>query len=603
MAESSLRGLSVSRKRLLDAARGLLLLEHENAARGHRRILRSFPITENNVRSPPLKTPHDFHTALCLQITSAKRRVYLASLYVGPAANPSSSHREFELLTALKMSAAPNVKILLDKNRALRPVSVIQSDDTNIEGKVSTTISSAEACFFALEPKLSDQRKAASADDFQESGVFLLSVLPMWQQFLLRNPYNEVAGVFHLKCYIVDDDIILTGANLSEEYFCDRIDRYLWLTSRNSNDREINTDSIHKVQGDHSMNLVDFYAKLIDVLCGQAEPYTSKMTDEPFQYAPRTSPNELLENLIDVLTVDASTEDRKVHGKDEDNIFGKNSNITHSTDNPITSESDHPVVAYAVPTFQAPTGFLRALHKHVPRDTDIVASLIRTATERTESNTKTFQIRLASAYLNLTDDMIGVFRQGKETVIHLMTAGFASHGFKPNPRKVGNKGKAWIPAVFDALGRQNVEAMRKQNHICSDPDYEGKTNLWYYQREGWTFHAKGIWVTERANTDHLNGNVSVNGTTGSLRIEDATSMCAATHGSGNYGARSAICDMESNLILIFPDVRQEKSQLFLKMFQNDWNSMCEYAGTVESEKNQPLSYTLRILLPLIRPFF
>ena len=36
---------------------------------------------------------------------------------------------------------------------------------------------------------------------------------------------NEVVGVNHLKVYLFDDDVILSGANLSNTYFTNRQDR------------------------------------------------------------------------------------------------------------------------------------------------------------------------------------------------------------------------------------------------------------------------------------------------------------------------------------------------------------------------------------------
>ena len=42
--------------------------------------------------------------------------------------------------------------------------------------------------------------------------------------------WNEVVGVQHMKIYIFDDELILSGANLSNTYFTDRQDRYLMLS-------------------------------------------------------------------------------------------------------------------------------------------------------------------------------------------------------------------------------------------------------------------------------------------------------------------------------------------------------------------------------------
>ena len=36
------------------------------------------------------------------------------------------------------------------------------------------------------------------------------------------NPLREIFGVHHMKYYIFDNDVIITGANLSEDYFTTR---------------------------------------------------------------------------------------------------------------------------------------------------------------------------------------------------------------------------------------------------------------------------------------------------------------------------------------------------------------------------------------------
>ncbi|KAJ2202281.1 CDP-diacylglycerol--glycerol-3-phosphate 3-phosphatidyltransferase, partial [Coemansia sp. RSA 518] len=39
--------------------------------------------------------------------------------------------------------------------------------------------------------------------------------------------YNETFGLQHIKAYIFDDDVIISGANLSRDYFTNRQDRYM----------------------------------------------------------------------------------------------------------------------------------------------------------------------------------------------------------------------------------------------------------------------------------------------------------------------------------------------------------------------------------------
>jgi hypothetical protein len=88
----------------------------------------------------------------------------------------------------------------------------------------------------------------------KNSGVYLFPVKDERISRILPSPLDEVVGVFHIKAYIVDDELILSGANLSEEYFSNRLDRYMLFTNGGA-------------------GLVDFYANLCDILCDYATRY------------------------------------------------------------------------------------------------------------------------------------------------------------------------------------------------------------------------------------------------------------------------------------------------------------------------------------------
>ena len=40
-----------------------------------------------------------------------------------------------------------------------------------------------------------------------------------------ESPLREIFGVHHIKAHVFDDNVLITGANLSEDYFTDRQDR------------------------------------------------------------------------------------------------------------------------------------------------------------------------------------------------------------------------------------------------------------------------------------------------------------------------------------------------------------------------------------------
>jgi hypothetical protein len=103
-------------------------------------------------------TPENFHDLLCDRIRKAKRRVYLASLYIGPAADSVKYDKKVELLDALRDissgrdddndNGGVEIKILLDHNRALRPVPTGNKD-------INTHTTSADACLEALQSSTS----------------------------------------------------------------------------------------------------------------------------------------------------------------------------------------------------------------------------------------------------------------------------------------------------------------------------------------------------------------------------------------------------------------------------------------------------------------
>ncbi len=126
------------------------------------------------------------------------------------------------------------MQVLLDANWALRGVSVTRNREGGGQshGRVGASsavggggggvvvTNSAKAVHSRLRPLLAN-------DDRGRSGVFLFPVNDERLQRILPSPLDEVADVFHMKAYIVDDEMVLSGANLSKEYFDDRLDRYM----------------------------------------------------------------------------------------------------------------------------------------------------------------------------------------------------------------------------------------------------------------------------------------------------------------------------------------------------------------------------------------
>jgi hypothetical protein len=159
--------------------------------------VRCFPLRAHHVGNLSSSTteapsPGDFHSYLCNMIRNAKRRVTLASLYVGIG----TAAQEEEFLNALAdISPAVQVKLLLDENRATRPVS-----QPNSRKKTS----SAEAVHQCLKHR-----------ENSVCGLYLFQALHEPRRSLLPSPLNEIAGVFHIK------------VNTSTRLYCDLYIVYL----------------------------------------------------------------------------------------------------------------------------------------------------------------------------------------------------------------------------------------------------------------------------------------------------------------------------------------------------------------------------------------
>eukprot|EP00894_Picocystis_sp_ML_P004050 jgi/Pico_ML_1/54567/g4899.t1 len=113
-----------------------------------------------------LDGPAAFHEAVVRGVLGAKRRVAVASLYVG-----TESHLEDEVYPDATEGGHGHVRV----------------------------------------------------------GLYHTPAMHGFARRLLPPRYKEVVGVNHVKAFVFDDDVLITGANLSHDYFTARQDRYLHL--------------------------------------------------------------------------------------------------------------------------------------------------------------------------------------------------------------------------------------------------------------------------------------------------------------------------------------------------------------------------------------
>jgi len=251
-------------------------------------------------------------------------------------------------------------------------------------------------------------------------------------------------------------------------------------------------------------------------------------------------------------------------------------------------------VAYATPTFQMPTSFLnRPLQ--FQSDNAATRNLLISSLKRAPSAS----IRLSSAYLNLTPNMLSSLSvYGKNNDVgapYILTAGAMSHGFTSNQNARGIVDRiksSTIPRAFLALVRETARSITRN---------EGKILL--YERAGWTFHAKGIWITRHDKKDDKHHSRPE-------KINNSQSLLATIIGSGNYGARSENLDVESNCIIVFNDDYADEKRngitacAIKEHVAAEWNNMCESSNELMDDVHTTKDNTefMRFVLPLLKQY-
>ena len=159
-----------------------------------------------------LSSPSEFFSTLLELTARSSGNITLSSLYLGTGA------QELQLVAALasrcRDEPALTVDVLLDYYRGTRPVGQQQ-----------------ESSVTALTPLLALNAAApAAASSSPRVRVALFqppSPSRRWLDRVFRGRWRELIGVHHMKYYVFDRTVVVSGANLSASYFTDRMDRYV----------------------------------------------------------------------------------------------------------------------------------------------------------------------------------------------------------------------------------------------------------------------------------------------------------------------------------------------------------------------------------------
>ncbi|XGW02754.1 hypothetical protein V3C99_014631 [Haemonchus contortus] len=417
---------------------------------------RAIPITAENVRI--LESPSDFYQFLLERSRLARRRITLSTLYLGHGS------LEQALVDAINTNLNQNkelqVSILLDCLRGTRDERKGKSSTTLLKG-----IADRALVYLFHTPKLAGLVKR-----------------------ILPERTNEIVGLQHMKLYIFDDTVLVSGANLSDSYFVDRQDRYVVF----EDNKEL-ADFFHNVVtavGECSFLLNSDGSLKLHPAC-PVHPYEGSSHDF----------HAVLKSRVD-------KEVAKLQSKEP------------------SSSSFGDTVLY--PLLQMG---LFGYHEEY--------ELLKKLFSSEDAN---MRITLASGYFNCIDDYEQlIFSRGKYPM-DIVTAAPKANGF------FGAAGlSGYVPSMYS-----------------------------WYCRDGWTFHAKGLWVEEPLRT-------------------------ATLIGSSNFGYRSVHRDLEAQVLLVTSNehlrsqLKDERTRLF------DYASTLD--GTALRRVDHHIPAVVRILSRFVRNFF
>ncbi|KAH8258271.1 hypothetical protein KR038_009077, partial [Drosophila bunnanda] len=357
-----------------------------------------FPLRGEQIQV--IHEPQHFYDTLVQRIARAKRRIVLASLYLGTGQLESAVVQT--LRHSLQAESALRLNVLLDFTRGTR-------------GALNS-----KTMLLPLVRDFGSQVQLSLYHTPDLRGMTKRLAPPRW---------NELLGLQHMKVYLFDDAVIISGANLSNDYFTNRQDRYILIEDK---------------------PLADFYAQFIERV-------------QEFSLAVAPDASEGLHRNWRILPYEGTKEQFIQLAKQRIADFVQETFQRQARAKELNPEAD----TWVFPLMEM--GQIGIHHDSV-------------VTKRLLSNCVAgSRLKLATGYFNLTQEYMDTITHKCLAKCSILMAHPNANGFQ------GAKGPAGgIPAAYTLIAKSFYESLvrRQQNH---------RVNFFEYEKPGWTYHAKGLW--------------------------------------------------------------------------------------------------------------
>ena len=297
------------------------------------------------------------------------------------------------------------------------------------------------------------------------------------------NRINEGWGLQHMKLYGIDDEIIMSGANLSSDYFTNRQDRYHLFSSKDV------TEYFANIQD--AVSSLSFMVKPANSPAGfdmvwPADNAAPSPLEDPRQFVREST--ALLAGLVSPKTAPLTAHDTTPPEKRDTSVY-------------MLSQ------------------FSQLLSPDTSTELPAVTHVLRTLSLPQYANSSwTF----TAGYFNPAPSLTKLLLSTKSHNNTVITASPQANGFYQSPGVSG-----LLPDAYTLLARRFIRAVHQHK-------LDGSISLREWRKgtvgepDGWTYHAKGLWVTLPGSQD------------------PSISMI----GSSNYTKRSYSLDLEANALIV-----------------------------------------------------
>ncbi|KAL1917877.1 uncharacterized protein VTP21DRAFT_3711 [Calcarisporiella thermophila] len=361
----------------------------------------------------PIYTPDEFYNTLKSSILQAKDRIFLSALYIGSA--------ELDLVNSIREA--------LENNSKLR-VHILMDCLRGTRGSENSPAS-------LLTPLVRDFKDRVHISLYHTPDLTGILKRTLPQRF------NEGIGLQHIKAYGFDNNLVLSGANLSSDYFTNRQDRYIYF-------------------GD-APELTDYFAKLLETISSFSYYIDASRHSESGPYSLRIPANS-------VDPVRQSIAFKSLASKRMRNFIQRWIQQAPSSRIYQSPTSNDTLV---MPLIQmGPLGI---------RQDEVVTLRLLDIVQR-NSIENPWSVALTSGYFNFE-------KKYKERVLkmnssfRILTAAPEANGFF-NSKGVSRH----LPAAYTYIEHNFYNEIKKRNKL-------DKIIIEEYNRPGWTYHAKGLWCT------------------------------------------------------------------------------------------------------------